>query len=82
MNGYVCLGINSACNQVIRPSPHDIIVGLNYYLDPTRNESGKIYYKNLTIDTTEFTYNKMYVNLMNPNFLPTNAFMITYNEVF
>jgi hypothetical protein len=81
MNGYVCLGINSACNQIIRPTPHDIIVGLNYFLDPTRNDSGKIYSKNLTIDTPEFAYNKMYVNLMDSHFSPTNTFMITYDDV-
>ena len=81
INGYVCLGINSACNIVIPPTSQDIIVGMNYNLDPTRIESGKIYYKSLTFDTAEFTYNKMYVNLMNPYFVPSNAFMITYDEV-
>jgi hypothetical protein len=77
----VCLGINIACNKVIPPTSHDIIVGMNYQLDPTRIESGKIYYKSLLFDTTEYTYNKLYVNLMNPHFSPKNAFMITYDEV-
>jgi len=56
-------------------------VGLNYYLDPTRTDSGKIYFKSLTYDTSEFFYNKMYVNLMNPHFSPSYTFMITYDEV-
>ncbi len=81
MNGYVCLGNNSDCNIVIPPIKNDIIVGLNYQLDPMRSESGKIYSKNLTYDNTEFNYNKMYVNLMNPQFSPSYTFMITYDEV-
>ena len=79
--GYVCLGINKACDQDIRPMPYDILVGLNYGLDTLRNESGQIYYKTLMMDSAEFTLAKIYVNLYNPTFIPVNAFMITYDHV-
>ena len=44
-NGYVCLGDNSECYSFKRPSPYDILIGLNCDLDPTREGSGQIYYK-------------------------------------
>ncbi len=73
-NGYVCMGINPACGNQMRPSPHDILVGLNYDLDTTRNGSGQIYYKNLN----DSTLASLYVNLLDPSFVPKNIFMITY----
>ena len=50
-NGYVCLGNNTACDSPKRPSPYNIIVGLNYDLDPLRDVSGQIYYKKLSSDS-------------------------------
>ena len=71
------MGDLSYCNNRIRPSPYDIIVGLNYDLDTTRNESGQIYYKSLNDSSLEFSY----VNLLDPSFVPKNIFMITYDNV-
>ena len=79
--GYVCLGTNKACDQDIRPMPYDILVGLNYGLDTSRNGSGQIYFKTLMMDSAEFTLAKIYVNLLNPTFMPLNVFMITYDQV-
>ena len=79
--GYVCLGKNKACNIDIRPTIHDILVGLNYGLDTSRNGSGQIYYKSLRNDSTEFRMARIYVNLFSPTFIPYNIFMITYDQV-
>jgi hypothetical protein len=79
--GYVCLGRNTACDQDIRPMPYDILVGLNYGLDTSRNGSGQIYYKNLLINSDEFTLAQIYVNLLNSEFLPKSGFMVTYDQV-
>jgi hypothetical protein len=80
-NGYVCLGNNSACSSKIRPSPHDILVGLNYDLNSSRKGSGKIYYKLLDSNSSDFKSSQMYLNLFNSKFEPVNIFMITYDNV-
>jgi hypothetical protein len=77
-NGYVCLGLNTACGYRKRPSPNDILVGLNYDLDTTKHGSGQIYYKNLKDSTSVAS---LYVNLLDPSFVPKNIFMITYDNV-
>jgi hypothetical protein len=76
-NGYVCLGYNSKCGSYTRPSPHDILVGLNCDLDPTREGSGQIYYKRLDSNSIYFKS----FNLFNPGFEPQQIFMITYDNV-
>jgi hypothetical protein len=76
-NGYVCLGNNSKCWIPDRPSPHDILIGLNIDLDPTREGSGQIYYKKLDSNSTYFKS----FNLFNPGFEPQQIFMITYDNV-
>jgi hypothetical protein len=80
-NGYVCLGYNSECGWNIRPSPFDILIGLNCDLDPTRKGSGQIYYKRLDSNSLDFTSVKIYLNLFNPDFEPQQIFMITYDNV-
>jgi hypothetical protein len=80
-NGYVCMGDNSLCGQTSRPSPHDILVGLNYDLDTRQPGSGQIYYQDVSSDSIDFLLAKGYVNLLNSTFLPTNVFMITYDNV-
>jgi len=75
-NGYVCFGINPACIYRDRPSPHDILVGLNYDLNTKRNGSGQIF-KSLK----DSTMASLYVNLLDPQFVPKNIFMITYDNV-
>ncbi len=80
-NGYVCLGDNSECGSFIRPSGHDILVGLNWDLNPTRKGSGQIYYKRLDSNSLDFESTKIYLNLFNPGFEPPQIFMITYDNV-
>jgi hypothetical protein len=80
-SGYVCLGFNSECNSTTRPSPHDILIGLNLFLDPRREGSGQIYYKNLDSNSLDFASAKIYLNLFNPEFEPQQIFMITYDNV-
>ncbi len=80
-NGFVCLGINDECDQDIRPAPFDVLVILNYDLDTARSGSGQIYYKTLSLDSNEFRSTKIYTNLLDPSFVPTNTFVITYDEV-
>lgn len=82
-NGYVCLGKNSNCSAISRPSPHDILVGLNYDLNTERKGSGQIYYQQLSSNGEDFKSAKEYVNRLNPMTLtlPTNVFMITYDDV-
>jgi hypothetical protein len=81
-NGYVCLGYNLVCGiNKTRPVPYDIIVGLNHDLDPTREESGQIYYKKLELNSIDFNTTKAYLNLYDPDFEPVNIFMITYENV-
>jgi hypothetical protein len=81
LNGYVCLGNNYYCRLQTRPSGHDIVVGLNYYLDPTREESGHMYYKILDSNSSDFKSARIYLNLFNPDFEPQQIFMITYDNV-
>jgi hypothetical protein len=80
-NGYVCLGNNYECGSYTRPSPFDILVGLNCYLNPTREGSGQIYYKQLNSNSLDFESTKIYLNLFNPDFEPQQIFMITYDNV-
>jgi len=80
-NGYVCLGDNLKCGSTTRPSPHNILIGLNCYLDPTREGSGQIYYTNLDSNSFDFESVKIYLNLFNPDFEPKQIFMITYDNV-
>jgi hypothetical protein len=76
-NGFFCFGIITACKNRMRPSFYDILIGLNYDLDTTRNGSGQIYYKSLN----DSTLASLYVNLLDPQFVPKNIFMITYDNV-
>ncbi len=80
-NGYVCLGNNQFCDQISRPSPYEILVGLNYDLDLTKNESGQIYYQHLSEYSMYYRTAKEYVNRLDARFVPTNIFMITYDQV-
>jgi hypothetical protein len=76
-NGYVCLGLSDQCWYDEAYLPRDILIGLNYDLDTTRIESGQIYYKSLN----ESKMASLYVNLLDPSFVPKNIFMITYDNV-
>jgi hypothetical protein len=80
-NGYVCMGANSLCGQTSRPTSQDILVGLNYDLDTRRPGSGQIYYQDVSSDSSDFKLAKDYVNLLNSMFVPSNVFMITYDNV-
>jgi hypothetical protein len=80
-NGYVCLGDNYKCGSFTRPSPHDILIGFNCDLNPTRNGSGQIYYKKLDSNSSDFQSNKIYLNLFNSEFEPQQIFMVTYDNV-
>ena len=80
-NGYVCLGSNGVCGSIGRPSPFDIIVGLNSDLNTARSGSGQIYYQAISSISSFFTQAKSYVNLLDSTFVPTNVFMITYDKV-
>jgi hypothetical protein len=80
-NGYVCLGENTECGLYQRPYTHDILIGLNYDLDPTRAESGQIYFKNLDSNSSDFQSSKFFLNVLDPEFEPENIFMITYDNV-
>ena len=78
-NGYICLGNNTACDSPKRPSPHNIIVGLNYDLDPSREGSGQIYYKKLSSDSDIIPLS---INVFGYYyFMITNIFLITYDNV-
>jgi hypothetical protein len=79
-NGYVLFGAY-VVNQVIRPTPYDAIVGLDYDLNTARSGSGQIYYQTLSSISSLFTQAKSYVNLLDSTFVPTNVFMITYDKV-
>ncbi len=73
-NGYICLGENTKCKNSQRPSVDDILVGLNFDLDPTRNRnsSGQIYTKKLNSESKAF---------VSTPFVPVNTFVITYDDV-
>jgi hypothetical protein len=81
VHGYVCLHSNKYCEGYRRPSPYDILIGLNIELDPTRVGSGQIYHKNLDLNSLDFTLTKVYLNLFDPEFEPQQMFMITYDNV-
>jgi hypothetical protein len=74
-NGYVCLGNNSDCGSF------HILIGLHHNLDPSREGSGQIYYKNLDSNSLDFRLVKIYLNLFNPEFEPNHIFMITYDNM-
>ncbi len=60
-------------------SSGNAISALNYDLD-TRT-SGGIYYQNLNSQSSGFNSIKSDLNRLNPNFVPTNLFRITYYNV-
>ena len=78
--GYACLSNNKQCDSMTRPSPHDILVGLNYDLNPSRSGSGQIYYQYLNAIDSKFAP-KTYVNLLDSTFVPNNIFIITFDNV-
>jgi hypothetical protein len=80
-NGYVCLGDNSKCSGNKSPSPHDILIGLNYVVDPTSVENGQIYHKRLDSNSLDFESAKIYSNLFKSDFEPQQIFMVTYDNV-
>ncbi len=80
-DGYVCLGENRNCHLDQKETPHDALVGLYYDLDPNRVGSGQIYYKLLNSYTFEFKSTKACLNIHNPEFEPSEIFMITYDRV-
>jgi hypothetical protein len=80
-NGYVCLGNNTKCGNWMRPSPYDILVGLNHDLNPTRNGSGQIYFKSLARNSDLFVDAQDTVNCLYLAFEAANIFMITYDNV-
>jgi hypothetical protein len=69
------------CSSYTRPSSYDILVGLNYDLNPTKSGSGQIYYKSLSSDMDEFKLAEVYVNLLDAAFVPSQIFIITYDNV-
>ena len=85
-SGYVCLGNCQnllsdecfGCGDSPRRSD-DVLVGWN-----TNNvyqfQHGQIYFKNLKQDSLDFMSSKIYLNQLNPNYEPTNIFMITYEN--
>jgi hypothetical protein len=78
LNGYVCLGYNNyECGSTTRPFGHDILIGLNIDLNPEREGSGQIYYKNLDSNSIYFKS----FNLFNLDFEPQQIFMVTYDNV-
>ena len=82
-NGYICLGNNTLCDNPKRQSPYDILVGLNYDLDPSRLGSGQIYYKHLSSDSDIIPKDVILVEnfYQDTEFVPTNIFVITYDNV-
>jgi hypothetical protein len=81
-NGYVCLGTNYGCGSSKITTSSDIIVGLNYDLNPTASGSGKIYYQSLSSNSTFFQPVCDIVNSLDTFFIPKNIFMITYDGVY
>jgi hypothetical protein len=71
-NGYVSFGTSSSTSG-------NWISALNYDLD-TRT-SGGIYYQNLNSQSGDFNSIKSVINRVNPAFVPTNLFRITYDNV-
>jgi len=81
-NGYVCLGTNTGCGSSKIPTSSNIIVGLNYDLNPTASGSGKIYYQSLSSNSTFFQPVCDIINSLDTIFVPKNIFMITYDGVY
>jgi len=81
-NGYVCLGTNTGCGGITRPTYANILVGLNFDLNPKRSGSGSIYYQSLNSNSSIFQSASDLVHLLNVDFIATNIFMITYDDVF
>jgi len=81
-NGYVCLGSNAACGSATRPSSSNVLVGLNYDLNPARSGSGKIYYQILGSNSTFFQSACDKINSFDASFVPKFIFMITYDGVY
>jgi secreted trypsin-like serine protease len=79
-NGYLQFG-STACS-ITRPINSNTISALNYDLDSRSNSNGGIYYKNILSGSTEMNSIKADVNLVNPNFVPTNAFRVTFDNVW
>ena len=69
LNGYVCLGDNTKCCSGDTPSSFETLIGLNYNVD----------YNNVNYETRNS--NVAYSNLLNPTFVPTNVFIISYDKV-
>ena len=80
-NGYVCLGYNSNCGSITRPTLTNMLVGLNLDLNTARSGSGQIYYQKLSQNSTFFQTSSDTVKLINSTIVPTNIFMITYDAV-
>ena len=77
----MCLNENKACGNIERPVQHDILVGLNYDLNPRKDQSGQIHFQQINSTSANFNLAKTSVNLLKLELAPTNVFMITYNEV-
>jgi hypothetical protein len=60
-------------------SESNSIRALNYDLDAS--ESGGIYYQNLNSQSNDFNSIKSDINLLNSDFIPTDLFRITYDNV-
>ena len=84
-NGYVCLGncqnlLSDECfmcgSETI--SCDEVLVGWITFFYPFQH--GQIYFKNLKQDSFDFNSSKIYLNQFDPNFEPTNIFMITYEN--
>jgi hypothetical protein len=80
-NGYVCFGYNSNCGSITRPTLTNMLVGLNFDLNPARSGSGQIYYQKLSPNSTFFQAASDTIKLINSTIEPTNIFMITYDAV-
>ena len=71
-NGYISFGTSSSTSG-------NWISAIYYDLD-TRT-SGGIYYQNLNSQSVDFNSIKSDLNRLNPTFVPTNLFRITYDNV-
>ena len=77
-NGYVYIGINSECSLITRPSPFNILIGLNRDLNLNRN--GAIYFQAINSGTL-FDTATSNLNLLYPSIVQTNGFLVTYDDV-
>jgi hypothetical protein len=76
-NGFVCFGF--VCVLTATASSGNAISALNYNLD-TRFGGG-IYYQYLNSQSSDFNSIKSDLNRLNSNFVPTNLFRISYDNV-